>query len=137
MFHIRYHSLLYLQINLELNILKLKDMILDNYFYISIYLHKTYLFYFVFIFLRISSRIFFVFVMLYMICRLVIYFFRLFLFVLSFNVVISFVISRTVSPSCYYQLSFFFIRLTSPCFFFIYNIFIAFCSSIYIIALLN
>ena len=85
----------------------------------------------------ISSLIFFVLVMLSIICKFVIYFFKLFLFVLSFSVVISFIISLTASPSVSSQFSFFLIRASSPCFFLISRMFMAFCSSIYIIALRN
>ena len=72
-----------------------------------------------------------------MICRLVISFFKLFLLVLSFKVDISLLISLTATPSVYYQFSFFFSIVSSPCFFFISKIFIAFCYSISIIALLS
>ena len=87
----------------------------------------------------ISYLIFLVVVMLSMICKFVIYFFRLFLLVLSLRVEITFDNSFIVSRSCWfsYQFSFFFSKAIYPCFFFISSTFIAFCSSISIIALLS
>ncbi len=83
--HISDHFLLYLKVDLELNILKLNDVVF--YYYLSkkdvqrvsrLYLERT---------LRIMSYlIFFVTAILYMICRLVISFFSIFLFVLNFRV---------------------------------------------------
>lgn len=114
-------------------------MIFNDNFYIEQNVHKTYRFYLDFIFFIISSLIFLVVVILSIICKFVIYFFKLFLFVLSFRVEITFESSFIVSRSCWfsYQFSFFLSKAIYPCFFFIYSTFIAFCSSISIIALLS
>jgi len=89
------------------------------------------------IFLMMSYLIFFVAVILSMIWRFVIYFFSIFLFVLSFKVcmvLLNYLICPIVAMLSY-QPSFFFNRAIYPFFLLISRTFIAFCYSIYIMAL--
>jgi hypothetical protein len=112
-------------------------MVLDDDFYIRRFVPRVSRFSLDRILRMMSSRIFLVAAMLSMICRLVIYFFSMFLLVLSLSVWITLLISRMCEATYefYYHPSFFFSSAISPPFFRIYNTFIAFCYSIYIIAL--
>ena len=114
-------------------------MIFNDNFLIRWYVPRVSRFYFDRILRMISSLIFFVAAMLSIIWRFVIYFFSIFLFVLSFRVWITLLISLiwlTVSGLSS-QPSVFLRRTISPLFFRISRTFRAFCSSISIMALLN
>lgn len=99
-------------------------------------------FYLDLIFFGISSLIFFVPLMLSNSCKFVIYFFKIFFWVFNFNVWIVFVWDL-ISSMFFFPYgvdssnSHFFNNIISPCFFFISNILIEFCSSISIRALLS
>jgi hypothetical protein len=96
-------------------------------------------FYFDLIFLIMSSRIFLVAAIDYMICKLVIYFFKVFLLVDNFKVLMTLDKSLTWAWISWfsYQPYVFLNRTISPCFFLIYKMLSAFCSSISIMALLS
>lgn len=87
-------------------------------------------FYFDFIFFKISSRIFFVAAIDYMIWRFVISFFKVFLFVESLRVFMTWVKSLICDCISWfsYHPSVFFMRTIYPCFFLISKILRAFCS---------
>lgn len=112
-------------------------MVLDNDFYINTLVPRVSRFYLERILRMMSSRIFLVAAMLSMICKFVISFFSMFLLVLSLRVWITLLISRMCDATYkfYYHPSFFFSNAISPPFLRIYSTFMAFCYSIYIIAL--